>query len=410
MARMYVAFLLDFFQPSSRGLIIDEVTEECYLPLIDLFNCDIGPKFTVSMANSLAVILYENGKEEVLEGLRSALKADKAELVHTGAYHPIFPLIPTREVRRQIELDIDFKADCFGLTSRDGIFPPELCYEDSLTQLYSELGFRWTITDNRIMEMNGVRIPDDEIYHISDLKVLMRSSFWSDRIRQPDALGAYITGSQFVRELEREIAGRDRDCYKIVVLSAETFGHHVKYYEETFLRDMLCAIQNSDTVDLCLVSDLTIVFADHCKPKQQETGKGFTYFPRTSWATHPEDYARGDPYPHWKSIGNPIHEKLWELTNLIFDACQNIDFKNPAHADLRSLLDRAFYSTQYFWASIWFWNPEQIYEGIDLQMRVLYKCTNMTRNWRLLNQGQDIYSSLMWSIFDRTRVEREVKP
>ena len=33
------------------------------------------------------------------------------------------------------------------------------------------------------------------------------------------------------------------------------------------------------------------------------------------------------------------------------------------------LLDRAFYSTQRFWASFWFWGAEQIYQGIDHQMR-----------------------------------------
>jgi hypothetical protein len=402
---MHVAFLLDFFQPSAQGLVIDEVSNECYLPLIDLFNSDLAPRFTVSLANSFAGMLAENGKDDLIKGLGHALDDRKIELVHTGAFHSIFPLIPIQEVRRQIELDIRYKSEHFGLETLGGIVPPELCYADELVSLYRDMGFSWTIIDDRVMEMNGVRVPDNEIFHVSQFAVLMRSSFWSDRLRRPSENGTYPSGREFVRQLEREVAGRNQDCYKIIALSAETFGHHVKYYEETLLRNMLFEIEKSNTVRLCLVSDLlktdTLVLTE----KSKEKDRTFSFFPPTSWATQPENYQRGDWYPHWKSRGNPIHEKLWELTNLIFDACRDINFQNDAHSDLRSLLDRAFYSTQYFWASIWFWNPEQIYDGIDLQMRALYKCARLTRNLRMLNRGELIYTALLWAIDDRARRE-----
>ena len=53
------------------------------------------------------------------------------ELVHSGSSHPIFPLIPEREVRRQIGLDIDFKRANLGVSHTTGILSPELCYDDS---------------------------------------------------------------------------------------------------------------------------------------------------------------------------------------------------------------------------------------------------------------------------------------
>ena len=92
---------------------------------------------------------------------------------------------------------------------------------------------------------------------------------------------------------------------------------------------------------------------------------------------------------------------------MIWNANSVIDFHNVESDSnneltlLRALLDRSFYSTQYFWASIWFWNPERIYEGIDLQMRTLYLCASLTDNYDLLEAGRDLYTQLMWEIHNR---------
>lgn len=406
MGTMYVSFLLDLFQPATQSYaIVDEITRECYGPLVELFNSDLDPKFTVSMSNSLASLLQEYGKDQVINDLREAISSGKVELIHTGAYHPIFPLIPEREVARQIELDIKFKQELFGLMNRTGILSPELCYDDALVPRYKDLGFRWTVTDDRVMGINGIAIKDYEILQISDFTVFTRSSFWSDRIREPGEAGRHMTGREFVEHMRREIEGQERDCYKVIVLAGETFGHHVKYYEETLLRDMLFALKRCDSVRLCLMSELLEIPTLHKTEKRREEYKSFDYFPLSSWATQTDDYQRGDPYPHWNAHGNPIHEKLWALTDLIFDACSNINFSNNDNQDLRELLDRAFYSTQYFWASIWFWRPELVYEGIDLQMRALYKCTRVTGNREMLKRGQDLYAELMWEIYSRAQRE-----
>jgi hypothetical protein len=351
------------------------------------------------MSNSLVDLLLKCGESRVIEELKGAVEGGKVELIHTGAYHPIFPLLPEDEIRRQIELDAEFKAIHFGLTARTGILSPELCYDDQLLPVFRNLGFRWTVIDDRVMEMNGVAVPDSAIWRVADFAVFMRSSFWSDRIRRADVGGRHLTGRQFVDDLRREALSKDRDCYKIICLSAETFGHHVSFYEETFLRDMLFALEECGDVRLCQVSDLLKTTSLGGEEKQRENSRTFEYFPPSSWATQPEDYGRGDFYPHWKSSGNRIHERLWSLTQTILDSCRSIDFDNGANHELRSLLDRGFYSTQYYWASVWFWTPELIYVGIDQQMRALYKCVELTGNRRLLKEGGRIYADLMWEIY-----------
>lgn len=410
MPRMYIALLLDFFQPPTQGYeLIDTIARECYRPVFDMFNAHPNARFTISMANSLARLLVEYGKEDVLESLRCALDSKRIELTHTGASHTIFPLIPEREVRRQIELDIDFKSQPqpFGLESRAGIIAPELSYHDDLIAIYRDLGFRWTVIDDRVMELNGIRVPQAEILHVEDFAVFMRSSFWSDQVtRKADDDGRFLTGYEFVRCLRSEAENQHTESYKIIAISGETFGRPDKYYyEETFLREMLFALAECEEIRLCRISDLLGIPSLRKTAKAREQGKAFTYFPSCSWATHPPDYNRGDFYPHWKSNGNAIHRGLWDLTRLILGACEAIDWCNEDNAGLRKLLDRAFYSTQYFWASIWFWDPGLVYEGLDGQMRALYKCANLTENDQLIEEGQRIYADLMWEIYDRSRRE-----
>jgi hypothetical protein len=403
MANMYISFLLEFYQPPTQAYpILNNIIKECYVPIGKLFNCDLNPKFTISMTHSLMDLLDRYGRiDDVVPLLRRAVDDNKIEIAHSGAYHPIFPLIPRQEVVRQIELDVGLKEKNFGRIPKKGIIPPELCYDDKLIGIFKDMGFKWTLVDDKVMATNGVAVPDTEIYQVDGFTVFMRSSLWSDGLTKKRASGRYWTGKEFVRHLRDEMAGKDRDCYKILELTGETFGHHIKYYQETYLRDMLFALRDCDSVRLCTVSELLDASSLRKVEKRRERDKSFQFFPPSSVATTSEELRRGDLYPHWKSNDNLVHEKLWALTNLILEACRDMDFGNGRNSDLREMLDRAFYSGQYFSASVWYWDPKRIYEGIDLQMRALYKYARLTDDKRTLEEGQHIYAELMWQIFKR---------
>lgn len=397
--KMHLAFVLDFFQPSHQTYrLIEQITQECYRPLVDIFNTHANAAFTISLAHSLASLLEEGDGKDVLQALRRAVERGSLELVHTAAYRPILPLLPDQEVRRQIELDVQLKSDRFGLPGRGGVLLPELAYHDRLVPLLRDLGFRWTLVDDGVMSTNGVAVPDRQLLCLEGFAVLMRSSFWSDQIRNAAPDGQYLTGREFVDLLSREAAAAGNDCYKIVALSAETFGHHINYYDETFLRDMLLTLERCPSVRLCHVSDLLATRTLDKVEQPPQSSREFQYFPPCSWGTLSKDYEHGAPYPHWCYRENPVHEKLWELTGLILECCERIDFSNAANRELRDALDRVFYSCQYYWASFLFWKPELICQGIDRQMRVLYRCAEVTHSSRLLRQGGQIYADLMWEI------------
>lgn len=400
---MHIAFLLNFAQPADQNLdVISKIARECYVPISEIFACDLEPRFSLSITHVLLQLLKKAGQDrEIIPLLRQAMGDGKLEIVHSGAYWPIFPLLPKREVERQIELDFESKHRELGLIPKTGVYSPELCYDDSLIELYKRLEFKWTIIDDKLMPSVEIPVPQNKIYQIDGFSIFLRSTFWSDRI------GAVVQkegwrGHDFIEHLDREMAGESEDCYRVFSLAGETFGHHIPYYYQTFLLDMLYALRKSRHVRLHRVSDLLELDGLAKVPKNKEVDKEFIYFPPSSSATEQQNYRRGDPYPLWCSRGNPIHEAQWQLTELVLEATRGIDFSNGQNAELRELLDRAFYSQQYYWASIMNWQKGMkfiIHEGIDYQMRALYKAVRIAGgNPALLTRGTELYTTLMREI------------
>jgi hypothetical protein len=407
MARLHIALVLELYQPPTQGGgMLERVTHECYAPLAKLLAGEPRLRVTLSFTRSLSEGLKTWGLDDVvITAIAQAVARGNVELAHSGAYHSVFPLLSDREVRRQVELDLEAKGDSFGPTPPRGILPPELCYHDRLLPLFRDLGFRWTLVDDKLLHSIGIPIPRSAVYRVQDLAVLFRSDLWSDSIRQPWEGGGHWTGRAFAAELAREARGLASDAYKVLMLPGETFGHHIPWFQETFLRDLAYAL--ADYPELCLstVSELldTGRFPETPPPPHGPTR--FEFLPPSSLATRVEDWDRGDPYPHFNSGGNPIHKRLWRLTKLILRVTDRLDLGLPKFKRLRGLLDSAFYSGQYFHASLWYWDLGPVLEGIDRQMRVLYEYARVTGDHNSLSSGQRVYASLLWEVEQRRQAE-----
>jgi len=72
----------------------------------------------------------------------------QVEIMTVPYYHPILPLIPPSEMRRQVELNTKANRRYFGEAYRpQGFFPPEMCYSFGVARVAADLGFRWLIVD-----------------------------------------------------------------------------------------------------------------------------------------------------------------------------------------------------------------------------------------------------------------------
>jgi alpha-amylase/alpha-mannosidase (GH57 family) len=105
--------------------------------------------FTGSLIEQLNELLNV-GFDPRLNGLwgryREAEKLGRAKFTGCGYFHPIFPLIPDEDRRRQIEMHIRIFEDTFG-EKPSGFWLPELAFSPKIIPTLAKLGIKWTVVD-----------------------------------------------------------------------------------------------------------------------------------------------------------------------------------------------------------------------------------------------------------------------
>jgi len=81
---------------------------------------------------------------EMLEGYR---QVDNIELIATGYYHPIFPLIPEQDWGDQLQRSIDVMQELFGQRPV-GFWPPEMAFAMDMVPALAEAGFKYVVVDH----------------------------------------------------------------------------------------------------------------------------------------------------------------------------------------------------------------------------------------------------------------------
>ncbi len=387
----YLSILLHLYQPPTQlGFVVDDITRECYEPLTDIFNSELNPRFTLNINYSLTEHLVNRGHRHVLEGLRKAAEAGKLEFTDSGAYHPIFPLIPEDEVRRQLELNRKLNAEVFGPSyAPKGVFPPEMCFSGHLAELFTSLGYSWCITDDLPFSFFNGTPPHDFIPTMGGLRVFLRSNSWSN-----DLSFHTWKGGDFAAALKERLNGwfGQNDGYLIIGMDGETYGHHHKYYEEKFLRNLLYAIHGDPDLKLVTVTELLDKF-----PGRNQ------FVPPSTWSATEKDLCNDDPYPLWHSKFNSIHHNQWVLTNHVMALATRAAQTDPVS---RALLDRAIFSCQYWWASAFNFDPSQVFRGAFLLLDTLERAASITGDREALRQGRELYNNLVFSLADRMRPSR----
>jgi alpha-amylase/alpha-mannosidase (GH57 family) len=397
---LYWAQLLHSYQPPTQlHGVLAKVYEESYLPLLEVFEKHPHAKVTVNINASLTELLAQHGYWPFIEGLRNLAERGQIEFTGSGKYHPILPLIPHREMERQISQNRKANRYFFGPGYRpQGFFPPEMCYSRNIVEPIVASGHRWIILSGVACP---VQWPVDVIHEIASdddrLAVFFRDDILSNKIAF-QTLGA----QGFLDHLEKSRRGRE-DTYIITAMDSETFGHHLRDWETLFLaevyeelvprresydhiqqtkelaaehRGLLEAVEVSREVQMVTVSELLDLFptGQIVEPKA------------SSWSTTDDDIAAGNPYPLWLDKDNEIHRLQWEHTNLCIELVHRAkeranNDETRRYADIaRGLLDRALHSDQFWWACRRpMWDVNLIHRGLLQQSEVLvnaYKAIN----------------------------------
>lgn len=343
---MYWANFIHLYQPPTqdRG-ITEKVANECYRKIIQVLKENPQSKLTVNLNGSLTEQFHRYGMPDILEGLRELAGRGQIEFTGSAMYHPILPLIPEKEVRRQIRLNQDANKEYLGDLYRPrGFFPPEMCYSRRVAEIVKEEGFDWIIVDELSYSGRLGQVKSDRVYTI---KGLGNFQIYFKERKHSAALtyGKYRHLKEFLAGIGRE--NLQKDQYLLTGTDGEIYGHH-----HPGLENLLREAFRSPEINTCVISELAEFF-----PQREEVETV-----AASWSTWEDDLEHGIPYPQWDYPGHRLHELQWKLTDLALKALEEAGDDDPA----RWRLDQGLHSCQYWWASCrQYFNVDMIGRGAD---------------------------------------------
>ena len=389
---IYWAQLLHFYQPPTQvPSVLKRICDESYRPLLKVFEEYPNARVTINFNGVLTDMLIDCGHRDVIDGLRGLAENGQIEFTGTGKYHPILPLIPKEEAKRQIDLNIQTNRRSFGKAyAPQGFFPPEMCYSQGILQPIMKSGYRWII-------LSGIACPADWpldiIYRTEcdgqEIAVFLRDDVLSNKISFQD-----LGPKEFIAHLE-EWQGKRESIYVVTAMDAETYGHHIQGWERAFLAKVYEELEPSAEF-LEEVRQTKALAGQHAAflANGEATGKiqmvtisqlldlfprGHPIEPRpSSWSTSMEDMEAGNYYPLWQDRSNEVHRLQWEHLNICIELvnkaleCADNDESRQSAAIARGLLDRAEHSCQLWWASKRpMWDINLIHMGLLDQLRTV---------------------------------------
>ena len=299
--------------------------------------------------------------------LKNLVSEKKIEVLGTAKFHPILPLIPEKEVLHQISMNEEINRREFDEWEGKGFFPPELSINSKVAKIVRDLGYKWVI-------LSGIACPEewsyDQIYTSPNgLQLFFRDDILSNKIAFKNT-----TAKEFVKELN--LIHKDKkvdylnNTYVITAMDIETFGHHIKNYEITFLNNTLELINDEKNIVIEFISNLDQHFPIANKK----------IIPRdSSWSTTYEDMELNIPYPLWNHPDNNIHKFYWKIMqsmNNLINLVDNLDINNDWKIEnyqktARWFYDRSLHSCPTWWANPQrgIWSPNLIFKGVELIMK-----------------------------------------
>ena len=365
---IYWAPLLHMYQPTFQdGRVLRQIDKECYKPLLKMLEEHDNIKISLNINAVLIDLLYEFDLSDTLEILQNLESSSKIEITGTAKFHPILPLIPRKESEHQIEINEEILRKEFKQWERGGFFPPEMSISSQVAKYIREIGYKWVI-------MSGIACPvdwpTDQIYTSPNgLLLFFRDDILSNKIAFNN-----ITAKGFVKEIKGKVKEykeqKQKDKFIITGMDSETFGHHIKKFERTFLSKAFELINDQKEIKIEFISDLSKFFPIN---KEKIIPKD------SSWSTTYDDMMADIPYPLWDHPDNRVHTLYWKIVkslNNLMNLIGNLDLDQSWDVVSHYNTSRWFYDRGICSDTTWWgnpnrgpWSPNLIYKGIELLMK-----------------------------------------
>jgi hypothetical protein len=400
---IYWAPFLHAYQPPWQEVnVLLQIYEECYKTLLQMMERHENIKITLNIQGGLLNQIAELNVEEAHLTTQKLIRTNKVELVGSAKYHPILPLIPKEEIHRQIHLNEVTLKNFFPQAYLHGFFPPEMAVSPEICESVKNAGYSWMLMDG--IAHRG-KWPYNYIQESpSGLKTFFRDTLISNKIsfQSIDAQGfvnQLLHMDQYFKKQSKKDDEPYKDCYVITAQDAETFGHHIPYYETSFLGKVFSLIEDRPEIEICYISDLINYFPSKPSPPIKSS----------SWSTSAEDLEMGIPYPLWQHPLNPVHKfqnrmlkPLYHLMDILEQVYARFDQKSPPSSSFlnyyqtaRHFYDQALHSCWLWWASMRnMWSPNLIYKGMDLILKSALNAQLALINAKV-GRGDELYTRIM---------------
>src|SRR3989338_375259 len=377
---MYWANFLHIYQPPTQKEIwVRRITQESYRKIFDGLSQIKRARLTLNINGILCELLDKWGGQDVLQNIRRLVQSGNLELTGSAKFHAFLPLLPEKEIERQILLNEETLNKYFGIDwKKGGFFSPEMAYSFKVAKVAARLGYKWIILDELGFPADSELSPN-VVYQIDGLKDF--GVFFRERTLSFTILSAQIgTVPTVLRHLGDRIGRRE---YIITAMDGETFGHH-RPGMETFLFDLL----NEPIIEPVMLSDL----AQHFHNTK-------TIAPQNStWAATKDDIQDGKPFARWKSDDNSIQQAQWQLTDLAIEIAN----RKPIELKIRRMLDEAVHSDQYWWASAKPWWSLEMMERGAYELKTLIQMADKAKPEEK-KTAEELYQKIILTAFDWQR-------
>lgn len=317
--------VLHFYQPPfQKPRILDQIVNECYLPLTQMLIEKRG-NYSLYLNINLSLLeqLIDNNHLVVIENIKELVEVKRVRLTLTPAFHPIIPLLSSKIIIDQVDQNKKAIVDRFNFGKYDLFFPPELAFNPE-SNLIND-----TVLVSQSALSNDIYTP---LVKYKGKKYVIRHKDLSNII-----MGGEIKSFQRYN-IENLISNNE---YFVTAVDGETFGHHRKGY--------IKVLDN-------LISEMETCWV----PNNDKLYQQVEELQASSWSS----VLGQSPFLLWNNKDNKIHKLLWRLVELVGE-----EVKTNSN---RLSFYRALSSCTFWWASAnpW-WSIEMVERGAWLMYKAV---------------------------------------
>lgn len=345
---------LHFYQPANAEFYnIRKALDKSYWRLLRLMEEHPEIKMTFNVSGCLLERLEEAKEKEFVERLKFLVKKGRVELTGSAFYHGFLPLLPEKEVIRQIKENEKILKKIFGKNFKPtGFFLPEMAYAPEVAKIIKRLGYQWIILDEVAYSGGSKDKPDVNHLYIdeaSGLKVIFRNRELSSTY-PPDII---------LMLLKEKASKKKEETILLTATDAELYG--LRHEDPTGEMEKIVKSKEIKTATL----------SAYIKQLEKRKALKVKIWP-SSWESAPSELRAGEAYLLWQDKKNKIQTYLWKLANLSL-ALEEKYKKDKNYYWYRWHLARGLASCTFWWASArdfskifgpYAWSPDDIERGL----------------------------------------------